>query len=96
MGFFWVIDQDRVVGAINGRHLLHSSIIRIMKTPYKTSFYDGRLCRQMLHRNREITMDTEPQKNAFEKKSGKGMVFDLDYGKQFIIGLCVYIAVPVS
>ena len=32
----------------------------------------------------------------WEKKFGEGTDFDLDYGKLFIIALCVYIAVQVS
>jgi|TARA_R100001594_G_scaffold79949_1_gene114500 hypothetical protein len=32
----------------------------------------------------------------FEKNFGEGTAFDLDYGKLFIIGLCIYIAVMVS
>ena len=31
-----------------------------------------------------------------ERKYGEGPKFDLDYGKLFIIGLCIYIAFKVS
>ena len=34
--------------------------------------------------------------SEFRKKFGEGTDFDLDYGKLFIIGLCVYIAFQVS
>ena len=34
--------------------------------------------------------------SEFRKKFGEGTDFDLDYGKLFIIGLCIYIAVKVS
>ena len=34
--------------------------------------------------------------SEFRKKFGEGTDFDLDYGKLFIIGLCIYIAVQVS
>ena len=34
-------------------------------------------------------MAKNPQKNAFEKKFGEA-VFDLDYGKLLIIGLCLH------
>ena len=32
----------------------------------------------------------------FRKRFGEGTDFDLDYGKLFIIGLCIYIAIQVS
>ena len=32
----------------------------------------------------------------FRKRFGEGTDFDLDYGKLFIIGLCIYIAFQVS
>jgi hypothetical protein len=35
-------------------------------------------------------------KNEFQKRFGEGTAFDLDYGKLFIIALCIYIAVKVS
>ena len=34
--------------------------------------------------------------SEFRKKFGEGTDFDLDYGKLFIIGLCIYIAIQVS
>ena len=34
--------------------------------------------------------------SEFRKKFGEGTDFDLDYGKLFIIGLCIYIAIKVS
>ena len=34
--------------------------------------------------------------SEFRKKFGEGTDFDLDYGKLFIIGLCIYIAEQVS
>ena len=42
--------------------------------------------------------DTEKEMkfSEFRKKFGEGTDFDLDYGKLFIIGLCIYIAVQVS
>ena len=42
--------------------------------------------------------DTEKKMrfSEFRKKFGEGTDFDLDYGKLFIIGLCIYIAVQVS
>jgi hypothetical protein len=32
------------------------------------------------------------KKEWFQKNFGQGTVFDLDYGKLLIIGLCLYIA----
>ena len=40
--------------------------------------------------------ETEMKFSEFRKKFGEGTDFDLDYGKLFIIGLCIYIAVQVS
>ena len=34
--------------------------------------------------------------SEFRRKFGEGTDFDLDYGKLFIIGLCIYIAIQVS
>ena len=34
--------------------------------------------------------------SEFRKRFGEGTDFDLDYGKLFIIGLCIYIAIQVS
>tara|TARA_Y100000015_G_scaffold40461_1_gene45390 strand:+ start:82 stop:288 length:207 start_codon:yes stop_codon:yes gene_type:complete len=38
----------------------------------------------------------EMKLSEFRKKFGEGTDFDLDYGKLFIIGLCIYIAIQVS
>ena len=35
-------------------------------------------------------------RSKFEETFGEGTKFDLDYGKLFIIGLCIYIAITVS
>ena len=44
----------------------------------------------------KVDKETEMKFSEFRKKFGEGTDFDLDYGKLFIIGLCIYIAVQVS
>ena len=46
-----------------------------------------------------VILNSERKKmklSDFRKKFGEGTDFDLDYGKLFIIGLCIYIAIQVS